>query len=392
MRVIVLGLLLIILSFIADVVIYRSMKRLFLKTKKIREIWITQAILIPAFLVVIFTVTALWSIKYDTQLLIWSIFTFIALTLPKLIFLLYYLVGIFPFRKKDRIANTSATIGFIIGLTVFALMLHGAIIGRYKLSVYAEQIETARLPEAFEGLRIVQISDYHLGSLKNAPGFVKEVTEKINSLQPDLIFFTGDLVTSTTAEAKPFLESLAGMKATYGVFSVLGNHDYGDYYIWNNETEKQENFNEMFLLQKNAGWKLMNNENFIIRKGSDSIVVMGVENWGEPPFGQHGDLKKATAGINPNSFAILMTHNPVHWNEEVIPQSNIFLTLSGHTHAMQIELGGFSPASARYPFWGGLYEDNGQYLYVNRGLGYVFLPMRIGAYPEITLIELKRPD
>ena len=185
-------------------------------------------------------------------------------------------------------------------------------------------------------------------------------------------------------------EILKRLHARYGIYSVLGNHDYGDYYQWKNDSMKMQNMELMYDFQNRIGWSLLNNENQIIRVDNDSIAILGVENWGEPPFNQHGDLKNTLLGTSPATFGILLSHNPVHWREEVIPDTDIFLTLSGHTHAMQIQFGSFSPSSWRYRDWSGLYREGEQYLYVNKGLGYVLFPFRIGADPEITHSELIR--
>ena len=212
---------------------------------------------------------------------------------------------------------------------------------------------------------------------------------------PDLILFTGDLVNNDSREILPFIEDFKRLKATNGVYSVLGNHDYGDYKQWDSVASKEENMQLLYKYQKEMGFQLLNNENVIIRKGEDKFGIYGVENWGNKPFPQRGDLDKALEGNQDMEFKILLSHDPTHWNKKVIEHPEHFdLTLSGHTHGMQfgVEIPGFkwSPIKYIYPQWAGLYEKKKQYLYVNRGFGFLGFPGRVGIWPEITVIELSR--
>ena len=207
-----------------------------------------------------------------------------------------------------------------------------------------------------------------------------------------MVLFTGDIVNRHTSELRPFVSTLSRIKAP--VYSVLGNHDYGDYYHWADATAKEANQQELYTLQREMGWQLLNNESRTLRRGNDSIVVIGVENIGDPPFPVYGDLDAAYPGdLDDPSFKILMSHNPAHWVEDIkdSPDKNIALTLAGHTHAMQVELFGLSPAAFRYDTWAGMYADtdSAHRLYVNIGLGEVGIPARIGATPEITQITLR---
>ena len=219
------------------------------------------------------------------------------------------------------------------------------------------------------------------------------MVRQVNKLEPDLIIFTGDLVTLRSAELEPFLHVLSGLKAKNGVYSILGNHDYGDYVPWKNVSEKLEDRKLLRIKEKEMGWRMLNNESVYLYSGNDSVALIGVENWGEPPFPKYGNLRAAYPDLNDDCFKILLTHNPMHWDEEVISGTNIDLSFSGHTHAMQIKLQlgdwRYSPAEIRYPRWSGLYREGNQYLYVNEGIGCVFMPMRVGATPEITVIRLK---
>ena len=218
------------------------------------------------------------------------------------------------------------------------------------------------------------------------------MVEKINSLNPDIVCITGDVVTLSADELLTYKTQLSKLKAKDGIYSVLGNHDYGDYVNWKNLSEKQNNLQNLKTYQKEMGWIMLNNESNTIVRESDSIVVIGVENWGNPPFPRYGDLNKAYRTLNDNKYKILLSHNPEHW-QQVLDETNINLTLSGHTHAMQLKFSfgdkQYSLASLRGDWWSGLYQKGEQSLYVNDGIGCTLFTFRLGAYPEITLITLK---
>lgn len=244
-------------------------------------------------------------------------------------------------------------------------------------------------PQAFDGYRIVQLSDLHIGSWQGNTPAIRKLVDLVNAQQPDLIVFTGDLVNHRAVELNDFQEILAGLKAGDGVYSILGNHDYGPYFHWKSKQDQDNNLIELKQRQAAMGWKLLNNEHTFLIQGNDSIALIGVENQGEPPFSQHGDLPKAKAGIE-GMFKLLLSHNPTHWRREVLPESDIDLMLAGHTHAMQLQLGNYSPSVYIYPEWGGMYLEGTRGLYVNVGIGYVGLPFRFGAWPEITVLTLRR--
>lgn len=339
----------------------------------------------------------------------WLIYTYFSVFIPLLFYIICSAIGRFVrfvFRKRGGV-NYGSWIGIVVALVAFVLIWVGAIQTRHEIKVNRVEIESGRLPESFIGYRIVQFSDAHVGTWGNDVKFVNQMVDSINSLKPDLILFTGDLVNRETTEMEPFLSSLSRLRAKDGVYSVLGNHDYGDYNNWSNSYDRDANNALMAIWQKQIGWHLLNNSRKLITNGNDTIVLIGVENWGEPPFKQYGKLTDAYPlwpdsiyNLNDSRFKILMSHNPEHWNREVTEISNIDLTLSGHTHAMQTMFSMFgrdlSPAAFRYPQWGGLYERTNSVgdtarLYVNIGVGEVGIPARFGtAYPEITLITLKR--
>ncbi len=298
----------------------------------------------------------------------------------------------YPSLLTNRRVFISRT-GIIIAIFPFFVIIYGMIIGRFDFQVTEEIVEFRNLPSSFDGLRIVHISDLHIGSFYGYKDKVKRAVDLINMQNPDIIFFTGDLVNNFTSELDGFIDILAEMKATYGKFSVLGNHDYGDYYQWDSEMAKQANMQDMLDAQDKIGFRLLLNEWEGLSINEEKIAIIGVENWGEPPFPRYGDLETASRGTEDYSFRILLSHDPSHWDAEVIEKTNIDLTLSGHTHGMQfgIESGNFrwSPSQFKYPRWGGLYKENFQYLYVTRGLGFIAFPGRIGMPPEITIIELR---
>jgi predicted MPP superfamily phosphohydrolase len=284
-----------------------------------------------------------------------------------------------------------------LGLGAAALwagsMLYGVSRGKYGYRVLSERIVFPDLPKAFDGLRIVQISDLHLGSFNEAFDDVQPGFDLINSLDADYVFFTGDMVNNFAHEAEPWVERLAGIRARYGKFSILGNHDYGDYAMGNQPEQKRKSQERLFQIHEEAGFRLLRNENILLEKDGQSIRLLGSENWGVG-FHQHGDLAKTMEGVGQDEFKILLSHDPTHWSEQVIGQTNIALTLSGHTHGAQmgVELPQFgiklSPVSVRYKRWGGLYKEGNQHLYINRGFGFLAFPGRVGMAPEVTLIEL----
>ncbi|MDR0961659.1 MAG: metallophosphoesterase [Mediterranea sp.] len=308
--------------------------------------------------------------------------------LPKLLFTLLTLL-FFPVRKLLHLRRKPFTVtAFVLAVVSLSSIAYGATFGVNHIVVKPLEYARADVPAGFDGYRIVQLSDIHIGSRAGDLRFVQRMVERVNKLKPDLILFTGDLVNQRSRELDAFTDELSRLHATDGVYSVLGNHDYGTYYRWRSEEEQMENFTGLLQRQAQMHWTLLNNSHVVLHHRGDSIALIGVENDGEPPFGQHADLPRATANTA-GMFGILMTHNPTHWLREVVPDTDIRLTLSGHTHAMQLVLFGHSPAEWMYPQWRGLYTHDGQDLYVNTGIGYIGLPFRLGANPEITLITLK---
>lgn len=272
------------------------------------------------------------------------------------------------------------------------LVIDGIVFGKYRHRVRRVKMKIAGLPNSFKGYKIIQISDVHSGSFFH-PEKLQKAIDLINEQKPDLVLFTGDMVNNYASEFEPFVPLFSSIIAKDGKLSVLGNHDYGDYGDWTSKEEKAQNIPNLIQLQKQAGFEMLRNEHRIIEKNGEKLYILGVENWGEKPFPQYGDLNKAGAGIPVEAAKILMSHDPTHFDLVVKNHpSNIQLTLSGHTHGMQFGLDlknvRWSPVQYRYKKWADLYESQGKLLYVNRGFGVIGFPGRVGIEPEITLFEL----
>ncbi|TVZ16705.1 metallophosphoesterase [Maribacter sp. MAR_2009_72] len=277
----------------------------------------------------------------------------------------------------------------------FGALLYGMYKGKYNFKVLRYTLEFDDLPESFDGYQITQISDIHSGSFDNRK-MIEYGVDLINKQKSDVLLFTGDMVNNMTSEMLPWADLFGTLKAKDGKFSVLGNHDYGDYIPWETEELKSKNLENLKELQRNMGFDLLLNEHRYLQKGEDKIALIGVENWGKGGFKKAGDLKKASAAIDKDDFKILMSHDPSHWEMEVINDPyHYHLTLSGHTHGMQfgIEIPGWvkwSPVKWRYPYWAGIYKEMGQFINVNRGFGFLGYPGRVGIWPEITVITLRK--
>lgn len=336
----------------------------------------------------------------------------IAILIPKLVLILFML-GEDLFRIPRAIYNYfsgsnltteryfPARREFIsklaLGLAAIPLasIIYGIYKGRYNFKVMKYTLHYEDLPKAFDGYKLTQISDIHAGSFDNIDK-VKYAVNLINEQQSDVILFTGDLVNNRAEEMDPYMDIFSQLESKEGKFSILGNHDYGDYITWDSHEAKHKNLEDLKSVHKQLGFDLLLNESRYLEKNGERLAIIGVENWGTGGFKQAGDLKKATENINVDDFKILLTHDPSHWENKVIKEPyHYHLTLSGHTHGMQfgIEIPGWikwSPSKWRYKYWAGIYEEMGQYLNVNRGFGYLAFPGRVGIWPEITVIELKK--
>jgi predicted MPP superfamily phosphohydrolase len=338
--------------------------------------------------------------------------TFVVFYLPKIIFIIFNIFDdiIYQIRKlfalwKHKSAPSTGKqklitrrkllnqVGIAFAGIPFFTLLYGIGFGRFDFTRRVVNLVFPNLPASFNGLKIVQISDFHLGTFLAHPDQVREIVNKINQENPDLILFTGDMVNNLSSEMEPFIEILKSLKAKMGKFSILGNHDYGEYFRWKSEEDRQNNFKQLIDLQHKAGLDLLLDESRQLNINGETIALMGIENWGLPPFPQYGDLQKAMKSVKPESFKILMSHDPTHWDAQVKEKTDIDLMLSGHTHGAQfgIEIPGWrwSPATVRYEQWGGLYTEGVQCLYINTGLGSIGYPGRVGMPPEITVINLR---
>lgn len=334
--------------------------------------------------------------------IMWMLYLFLTVYAGKLGYIIGSAVGRIPQIWRSRRRDTRRWLGISLAALFVFTLTWGALIGRRHIDVKEVEINSPLLPSNFEGYRIVQFSDAHVDTWGNDTTFIAELVDGINALHPDMIVFTGDIVSRRTSEIYPFIKTFSRLKAPDGVYSILGNHDYGDYFNWPSEAAHKANVDEMIRIQKSMGWHLLNNSNDTIRRGDQYIVIAGVENWGEPPFKQYGSLTKALPekSSNRDTFIMLLSHNPAHWHEIVRYNNDVDLTLSGHTHAMQCQFSignsRWSPSQWRYPEWSGLYSfgtNSGHLsqLYVNIGSGEVAMPSRIGtAFPEVTILTLRR--
>lgn len=350
--------------------------------------WIPSILLTIGLLYLVYFANNAFAAQHTSEIGWFSIFFFL-FSAPKLIMTLCTMIGI-PFHKWLHWPRTPfICTGLTLSTLCIIMILYGSFIGRTQFDVKEVTYSSPQIPQAFDGYRIVQLSDLHIGSWQGNANAIRTLVDLVNAQYPDLIVFTGDLVNHRADELNDFQEMLAELKAKDGVYSILGNHDYGPYFRWKSQQELENNLIEIKQRQADMGWKLLNNSHDFLIQGNDSIALIGVENEGEPPFSQHGDLIKAMQGTE-ELFQILLSHNPTHWRREVLPQSTVDLMLAGHTHAMQWKLGNYSPASYIYPEWSGMYLEGTRGLYVNVGIGYVGLPFRFGAWPEITALTLRR--
>ena len=334
---------------------------------------------------------------YRKQLLISSLYGLtVSSFIPKLIFVvvistLYFSNFLISGEKSLIIIPL---VGVFFGFLPFFVIVYAVFRAVYRFKGHQVVVKSDLLPQNFNGLRIVQISDLHLGSFNYRYHILHRAINTINSLKPDFIFFTGDLVNNYAWELNGWEDVLKSLTAQQGKYSVLGNHDYGDYSKWESEEERNSNFADIKDFHAQIGFKLLLNEAECIENKGDKIAIVGVENWGNPPFKQYGDLQQSLQGVEDVGFKILLSHDPSHWSEEVVSKTNIALTLSGHTHGMQaginIKNKEWSPIKYKYKHWAGLYRLGHQFLYVSRGLGWMGFPGRLGMRPEITFIELEK--
>jgi hypothetical protein len=343
---------------------------------------------IPTLLVVAF-VTGIVTTDRDSLFMYALLTLLIGLYVPKIVYTLTSL----PFRIAAIFRKRMAHVGNLVGATLssiaMACMLYGLIFGWRQITVKQVTVTSERLPEAFDGYRIVQISDLHLGTFDYARRFIRDVVVEVNKQHADMVCFTGDIVNLRSNELHRFTKVLSKIKAPDGVYSIMGNHDYCEYLLSESPDGALHNAELVIQMENAMGWRLLQNDHRFIHRDNDSIALIGVENCGEPPFRSYSNLPQAISGVPDSTYQLLLSHNPVHWRKEVLDGSHVDLMLAGHTHAMQFRIGRFSPSAWRYKEWGGLYKEGQRSLYVNTGTGGNFL-FRFGAWPEITVITLKR--
>lgn len=380
-------LLFIALTGLPDWYIYRTYIRTW-KKKAMRMIyWVPSIVLL---LGMVYVFGSFKAKPESMNLLGIFLITFLTINVPKIVFTLLSLLfrAILPKPKGQIVGNCIAGAS---ALFVMGYILYGAFFGTENFQIRETTILSKDLPKGFENYRIVQISDIHCGSWAGDTQALQKAVNLINAQEPDLIVFTGDLVNNIATELDEFMPVLSQLKARDGVYSVLGNHDYAMYIPWESPEKKEENLIALKQKQADMNWILLNNRHVKLYQNGDSLALIGVENCGRPPFPNYAKFPEAMEGTE-GMFKILLSHDPSSWRREVLPETDIQLTLSGHTHAMQTKIFGFSPAVWVYPEYEGLYTEGKQMLYVNIGLGHLMYPLRLGAWPEITLLTLKREE
>uniref|UniRef100_UPI004048DF4C metallophosphoesterase n=1 Tax=Polaribacter sp. TaxID=1920175 RepID=UPI004048DF4C len=398
--------LLVILIFFLEFYAFQAIKTI-TKNKIIRFLWIFMGLAVYVnFFYVLLTYSR---VDGQTKQFQWAVGLLITVLLPKLL-ILFVLFGedivrgvqklisvVFDGQTKPLVGRRKFVSQLAFGLASipFASFIYGIIQGKYNYKVLKYQLTFKDLPEAFNGYTITQISDIHSGSFTNKEK-IEYAVDLINQQESDLMLFTGDIVNNKADEMDNWIEVFHKLEAKEGKFSILGNHDYGDYNDWESAIEMERNFQKVKEVHQKIGFDLLCNEHRHLERNGQKIALIGVENWGKGGFQKKGDLNIASAQIHKDEFKILMSHDPSHWDAQVKQNDfNYHLTLSGHTHGLQmgIEIPGWikwSPSKYVYKQWAGLYEESGRFINVNRGFGYHAFPGRLGIWPEITVITLKK--
>ena len=365
----------------------------YLRNKRIGRVPVRMLWWLPGFVMAVFTVAMATHRDFapaDTTVLNFYLFLIGLLVVPNFVFALCSVIGLGIKNLFHLRRNYGNHVGLVLVAFQWFVLVYGSTVGFDKLEIKRVDLVFDDLPEAFDGYRIVQFSDAHVGTYTTSRDYLLErAVDSINAQNADMVVFTGDLQNMRPAEVRPFVPVLGAVRAHDGVFSVLGNHDYADYISANDEV-KTANCREMEDLQRRMGWTLLLNENRILRRGADSLVIAGMENDGESKRSPaRGNIIRTLKGVADGAFVVMLQHDPSCWRRTILPESNAQLTLSGHTHAMQFVMFGWSPVAFKYKEWGGLYSENGRDLYVSTGLG-GFLPFRFGVPGEIVVITLHR--
>ena len=405
---------LVILSILllVDLYVFSGFRAAFSSTRtRMIASWIFWGISVSFLALVIFFVfTFSGSAGPSSPIVKWMMASFVLLYIPKIVMLFFFSVeDVYRLLRAGGVGIAKLTGNasgisyfesrrqFISQLAVLAAaipavgILYGITKGKYNFKVHKKELTFKDLPDAFHGLTITQISDLHVGSFDDREE-VQHAVNLINEQKSDLLLFTGDLVNNEAKEMAPWVDMFTMLNAPMGKYSILGNHDYGDYTEWSSAAAKRENMQQLYTMHERIGFNLLRNQNTRIEKDGQHLELLGMENWGRG-FAQYGDYTKTLQGTQDGAFKILMSHDPSHWEDQVMTHpTQVHLTLAGHTHGAQfgVEIPGFrfSPVQLRYDRWAGLYEENERYLYVNRGLGFIGFPGRVGIWPEITVITL----
>lgn len=405
-----------------DIYVFQAVKTIGKKLSPLRRkvlfssFWLTTVVTVFTILVSVFTQPAEWNVFFRVYL---PGFIF-ALYFSKILFLLFLIIddvrrlfhwsfisikGKFATKKieiekpkeKNKISRSLflSQMGIVVAGTPFISLINGMVDNAYNYQFRRHTIKLPNLPNEFHGMKIVQISDIHSGSFTKTEPLINAV-KLINQEKANLVFFTGDLVNDRAIEADKYVDVFKNIQAENGVFSTFGNHDYGDYVEWDSVRHKEENLEKLADTHQRLGWKLLRNENFILEKNKEQLGIIGVENWGAfGRFSKYGDLKKAYRGIENAPVKLLLSHDPSHWDAQVRKEyKDIDMMFAGHTHGMQfgIEIPGFrwSPVQYFYKQWADLYKEENQFLYVNRGFGFLGYPGRVGILPEVTVFTLEK--
>lgn len=313
----------------------------------------------------------------------------LCIALPQLLFVIFSLIGRLTSLAWSPASTAGNCAGIAVGAIVSVAMLYGSIFGWKQLKVKNIELTFDNLPAEFDGYRIAQLSDLHVGTYGSNTTFLEKVVQRVNEEHPDLVVFTGDLINTSPDEMVPFENTLSHLSAEDGVMSVTGNHDYCMYGFGERPSNPREGARKVVEVERRMGWQVLLNEHRLITRGGAQMAVIGVENTGKPPFPEIGNLRGAMEGLPDGVFSILLSHDPSHWRMEVLPETDIPLMLSGHTHAAQLKIGSWSPSRWFYKEWEGLYQEDGQSLFISLGTG-GSIPFRLGATPVIILITLHR--
>lgn len=352
--------------------------------------WAWQALYFVPVIVTILCMILVQTPLYQAWMFRIGMTLLLAFFIPKMLFMLVSIVGLAA-RPLFPIAwQVMNGVGAAVGAAVIGIVIYGTLFGWRRLVVNEVELSFKDLPAGFDGYRIALLSDMHIETYGSAPECVSRIVDEVNGRRPDMICFVGDLVNSSPRELDGFMDILPKMKAKDGVFSIMGNHDYCTYARYLDENGKLKAVRELQARQRRFGWQMLNNENRIIRHNGDSILLAGVENSSRPPFPDYGDLPKALSTDGKDSlFTVLLSHDPTHWRRSVLPETDVQLQLSGHTHSTQFKIFGWTPASIIYKEYAGLYEEGGRKLFVCTGTG-GNLPFRFGVWPEIVIITLRK--